>query len=252
MPRDYLFDLGQDSSHFAGSRYASILAAIGPPSSVVETDYLSSTALFTGHETAWTAFNATMSSCDQPDIFPAISADRAGFLLIGAVNKPGLIDRPCLLQAASAAPWAVRLLYTSRDDASVFELIGPGTGHPDLSDAVGSTGPRTAVSGSTTTLEWDWRTTRAIDQVSVGEAAVQGALTKSVTVELRRPDGAWDVLTSAASAVGDGPPAAPYLLARLASPVSADALRVVVSAPIPNVGVTVADVHALGARPSQS
>ncbi len=249
MPRDYLLALGQNSSHFDGSRYASILAAIGPPSSVVETDYLSSTALFTGHETAWTAFTVTENGCYQPAVLSALAADRAGFLLVGDLNKPGVIDRQCLLQEASSAPWAVRLLHTSRDDATVFELIGPGTGHPELADAVGSVAPRTTRTATTTTLEWDWGAPRPIDQVTIGEAAADGAPTTSVTVELRQPDGGWEVVARAGAPVGDGA-AAPYLLASLARPVTAGALRLVVTTATPAALVNVADVHALGPAPA--
>ena len=241
--------LGQNSSHFDGSRYASILAAIGPPSSVVETDYLSSTALFTGHETAWTAFTVTENGCYQPAVLSALAADRAGFLLVGDLNKPGVIDRQCLLQEASSAPWAVRLLHTSRDDATVFELIGPGTGHPELADAVGSVAPRTTRTATTTTLEWDWGAPRPIDQVTIGEAAADGAPTTSVTVELRQPDGGWEVVARAGAPVGDGA-AAPYLLASLARPVTAGALRLVVTTATPAALVNVADVHALGPAPA--
>ena len=45
--------------------------------------------------------------------------------------------------------------------------------------------------------------------------------------------------------VGDGA-AAPYLLASLARPVTANALRLVVTAATPAASVNVADVHALG------
>ena len=212
---------------------------------MVETDYLSSTALFTGHETAWTAFTDSANDCYEPAVLSAIASDRAGFLLIGDVNKPGVIDQPCLLQEASSAPWAVRLLRTSRDDATVFELIGPGTGHPGLADAVGSVAPRTTTTANTTTLEWDWATAKAIDQVTIGEAAADGAPTISVTVELRQPDGGWEVVSRAGSPVGDGA-AAPYLLATLPRPVTSNALKVVVTASTPAASVNVADVHALG------
>jgi hypothetical protein len=131
----------------------------------------------------------------------------------------------------------------------VFELIGPGTGHPGLADAVGSMAPRTTTTANTKTLEWDWATPRAIDQVTIGEAAADGAATTSVTVELRQPDGAWEVVSRAGSPVGDGA-AVPYLLASLARPVTANALRVIVTAATPAASVNVADVHALGPAPA--
>ncbi len=104
FPRDYLFNLGQSSSQFEGSRYADVLSHLGVPSDVVETDYLSSTALFTGHRTAWTAFLAATGSCYYPGLAGAIKQDAAAFLLLGDVNKPGILDSPCLLQYVVVEP----------------------------------------------------------------------------------------------------------------------------------------------------
>ncbi len=73
-PRDYLFAVHQDSSQFGGSRYAAILAHLGTPADVVETDYLSSTALFTGHRTAWNGIRGDVPDVRSPrrarDIWP--------------------------------------------------------------------------------------------------------------------------------------------------------------------------------------
>ena len=112
LPRDYLVNLGQNTSHFAGSPYARILTQLGRPTDVVETDYLSSTALFTGHDTRETAFTDTVSSCNTAVIRSALALDHAGYLLLGNVNKPDVLDRPCLLQVASSSPSAVPLLHT--------------------------------------------------------------------------------------------------------------------------------------------
>ncbi len=111
-----------------------MLSALGRPDDVVETDYRSTIALFTGHRTANTAFVNTLISCTDAVTDVSVSQDNAGYLLIGAVNKPDLIDSPCLFEQATSEPWAVRLLRTDRDQASVFELIGPGTAHPNLVD----------------------------------------------------------------------------------------------------------------------
>ncbi len=59
--RDYLFADGQSSSKPDGSRYMALLAALGRPGDVVETDYRSTVALFTGHRTANTAFVSTLA-----------------------------------------------------------------------------------------------------------------------------------------------------------------------------------------------
>ncbi len=246
MPRDYLFSLGQNSSRFAGSRYVSLLSHLGVPSDVVETDYLSSTALFTGHRTAWTAFNGALTACYSPALEGQLATDKAGFLLLGDVNKPGLLDSPCLLTYASSSPGAVRLLHTGRDDATVFELIGPGTGNPTLTDLTRDVGPVSSRAGSATILEWAWGKPSPVDQVTVGEAAFDSGGTASVSVELQRPDGVWSVADSAFSPVGDEKAAAPYLLARFPAGDTATALRVVMSGSGSGGPYSIDDVHALG------
>jgi hypothetical protein len=244
LPRDYLLDAGQSTSHFEGSRYAGILAQLGSPTEVVETDYLYSTTLFTGRLTADTAFVGTLSSCYVPGALAAMASDQAGYLLVGDLNKPGYLDSPCLYQAAASSPWAVELLHTSRDDASVFELVGPGTPHPDLRDLAAAAAVTEAASPApapAVTLTWQWSHLQPVTQVSVGAAGSAGAV--AVTVQLRQANGAWQTVAAARSPVGDGPGFAPYLLATLPVAVDASALRVVVD------GVstaTVSDVHALG------
>jgi hypothetical protein len=253
-PRDYLFGIGQHSSQFEGSRYAAMLAHLGTPSDVVETDYLSSTALFTGHRTAWNAFEATITQCYLPAVLQNLAADQAGYLLIGAVNKPGLIDRPCLLDQAKSGRSAVQLLSTARDDASVFELIGPGTGHPDLRDLGSGVVPTTTTTGTTarttSTVEWNWGAIESVSQVSAGEVGVQGgADVRSVALQIDPPSGVWQTVAGADSMVGDGRGAAPYLLAELPSGTMASAMRVVVTSSAGPAGpgrLSVADVHALG------
>jgi hypothetical protein len=244
LPRDYLLDAGQSTSQFEGSRYAGILARLGSPTDVVETDYLYSTALFTGHLTAGSAFTTTLFSCYVPGALAAIGTDNAGYLLVGDLNKPGYLDSPCLYGAATSSGWAVQLLHTSRDDATVFELIGPGTGHPDLRDLTGAAslteqpdpGPAPA-----TTFTWRWPHLEPVSQVSVGAAGSTG--TTAVAVQLQAADGRWHPAARVSSPVGDGRGAAPYLLATLAAGTEARALRVVVAG---TTTATVTDVHALG------
>ncbi len=228
LPRDYLLGLGQDTSHFAGSSYVRLLHQLGPSSQVVETDYLSSTALYTGHDTHGFAFTATLASCDPSVVRSALALDDAGFLLLGDVNKPGVLDSPCLLSTASGSSWAVPLLHTSQDNASVFELIGPGTGHPDLQDLTTGATETTVAMGADRVWEWDWRTPRAVTQVSVAAAGRAGATT-GVTVQILGADGTWQTVAASRTAVGDGPGATPYLLASLPATAEATAVRVVVA-----------------------
>ena len=244
MPRDYLYNTHQSGSHFGGSRYATILARIGPASVPVESDYLYSTALFTGHRTARTAFDATLAGCYLPGVEAAIGSDRAGFLLLGDVNKPGVMDSPCLLQFAESQPWAVRLLHTSRDDASVFELIGPGTAYPDLVDMVRSSSFSRVNSPRGVTLQWNWARPSALGQVSVGEGGFSGpgAATSAVTVQVEVAPGRWTTVATATSAVGDGKGDAPFLLAGLPG-LDATGVRVVIQGHGGFANAT--DVHAL-------
>jgi hypothetical protein len=268
FPRDYLYALHQSSSHPGGSRYMSILAAVGQPSTVIETDYESTTALYTGHLTANAAFVTTIQhGCNPQAVFQAFTADRAGYLLIGTVNRPKVIDSPCLFrQAVSSPSTAVRLLRTSRDQASVFELIGPGTAHPDLSNLlagseVSSTAPLgyagnpflgagdlpgmstvlTPVNGQST-LSWTWGQNVTLDQVSVGEVGLLGGGSLSgVSLEVQRANGSWVAVADAPGLVGDG--GAPYLLGQFPANTRALGMRLVVRSTGP---VVVSDANALG------
>lgn len=244
LPRDYLYNTNQSGSHFDGSRYAEVLSRIGPPSVPVETDYLYSTALFTGHRTVRGAFDVALTGCYLPGVEGAIEADNAGFLLLGEVNKPGVMDSPCLLQYADSQPWAVRLLHTSRDDASAYELIGRGTAHPDLFDAIRSSKFAQSTSGGSVSYEWSWGSPVSLRQISVGEAGFSAdpADTTAVEVQVEVAPGVWNTVSRAASQVGDGG-GEPFLLAQEPGGVEATAVRVVVTGRGPSLSV--GDVHAL-------
>lgn len=252
MPRDYLYSLGQDSSHFGGSRYAALLRHLGRPSDVVETDYRSSVALFTGHATNWSAFTFNQGDfCYSPAVLRELGGDNAAFLLIGDVNKPGQIDNTCLQNEALLSSWAVQLLHTSRDDATVYELVGPGTGNPGLVDVLAGAGPATYSSrAGHTTLTWSLPRPAQVSQLSLGQAADEAGTTRSVRLEFQRPGGEWVVAAQTRSGVGDGPGWAPYLLAMPPRPVSAVAVRVVVDAAPAGVGAAVTDVAVLGPAPA--
>lgn len=272
--RDYLYGDGQDSSRPQGSRYMAILSTV-PPGSVVESDYLSTTALFTGRPTAEGAFLAnivgfipTLAACAPvTTTVQALAADDAGYLLTGSLNKPFQVDSPCLLSQASSSPWAVRLLRTERDGASVFEMIGPGTVHPDLRDLISTAtvsgsgpltqwqlasqgdgdnpgvAPVTESAGGQGSLTWSWDAPAQVSQVSVGGARSLDGATSRVEVQLLDAAGRWSTVASSSSGVGDAPGRTPYLLATLPSGTVATALRVVID----GAGrVAAVDVHALG------
>jgi hypothetical protein len=246
-----------------------LLRDLGPPSALVETDYKYTTALFTGHRTADNAFLAEIAhgSCSPSAARSALGADRAATLLIGAVNKPHRIDNVCLFSLATTRSWAVRLLRTRRDEASVFELIGPGTPHPDLVNLLagarlsGSGGlrrvpvapagagdhpgsaPVTAIRDGVGSLTWTLGGDRPISQVSVGEAGTTVGDARSVALQVQRPHGGWATVAAAPEGVGDGSHHVAFLLATLPAGTRVQAVRVVVHG---SGQATALDVSALG------
>jgi hypothetical protein len=273
--QDYLYGQGQQSSEFAHSPAMSLLRTLGPPSSVVETDYRGSVAYFTGHRTAWTAFTATTpfgpfasaNRCSVPAVKNALAADDAKFLTIGDFNLPWLVDSPCLLGLATTQPTAatlgaVRLLSISLDHTSVFELVGLGTSQPGLVDRT-STAPATPFrraslapdgQGDTGTpayraparagqadFEWTWPAPVTLSQVSVGSVSSSARL-RAVTVAIELPGGTWETIASAPGGVGAGGQV-PYLLADM--PSGRQALAIRVSAQTSGVA-EVAEVAAIG------
>jgi hypothetical protein len=250
FPRNYLLKLGQDTSKFEGSRYVQLLSQLGTPADVVETDYLSSTALFTGHNAGWRAFQVSLGDiCYGPGVTAAIAQDHAAYLLDGEFNKPGYSDNACLQWLAADSTWAVELLYTARDNGVVYELIGPGTGNPGLADLLAGARPSIHDSGLTDIDEWDWGQVRQVTQVSVGDAWFVNGAMQTIALQIEMPDGAWSTVGSAHSAVGDGPHEAPFLLARLPAGTQARAMRLVAVGTSPGGGLSLDDVHALGPSP---
>jgi hypothetical protein len=138
---------------------------------------------------------------------------------------------------------AVELLHTDRDNASVYELIGPGTGHPDLRDLTSeATLSESNTPNGVTTFEWNWNDLAPVTQVTVGQAA-SARSTMSVLLQLRGSDATWRTVAASRSAVGDEKDAAPYLLASLPAGSQATAMRLVITG---TGAPAAADVHALG------
>jgi len=263
--KNYLFPLGKQSSEFAASPAMELLRDIGPASLVVETDYMGSVAYFTGHRTAWTAFVETTSfgpfagankgACTPANVRAALMADDASLLVVGDFNVPGQVDSPCLLGLASSARTsqaigAVRLLSTSHDDTSVFELVGPHSSQPGLADRSGgppqghATAVRLAPNGQgdvggtaytepsrsgAATFEWRWRAAEPLEQVSVGSVVpapgTKGTV-RSVKVSVEVSPGKWDLVDGAAGPVGNGD-ASSFLFAALPPGTRAFGVRVV-------------------------
>jgi hypothetical protein len=262
--RDYLFDLGHGSSQPRSAPYTRLVAQLGTPQDLVETDYVWTTSLFTGHRTAPGAFYLARS-CAPDDLARGLAKDQPSFLLSGAFASIPGPGSPCLLAYMATNPSAVRIFRTAFDDASVFELLGPGTPHPDLSDLTGPVtptgqnvgifqalpqgpgdpgGPYPIVTpvGGTADVTWDFGSLRQVSQVSLGQAFSPEGGVQSVTVSLRGPDGAWHPVASAAGAVGDHG-VVPYILQSVAMRASALRVEVRTAADKP---VYLLDAHALG------
>jgi hypothetical protein len=247
-PRDYLFGWDQSSSEPAGARYTAVLAALAPKSTVVETDYQSAIALYTGHPTNWDAFRYNVPPiCYVPGVFDEFRSDRAGFLVLGNLNKPGQTGSPCLAGLVPGASWAVPLVHTGRDSASVYELVGLDTAHPGLVNQLLGAGPLQLHSaGAESTWQWDWPAPVTLTQLSLGEAAVGGGPTAGVSLEVEGPGGQWSTVAASRSGVGDGNHFAPFLLASLPRPIRIVAVRVVVDGTGPGRPATVSDLAVIG------
>jgi hypothetical protein len=250
FPGDYLLPAGQDTSKPAGSPYMEILRQLGRPADVVETDYLWTTGLFSGHATANGAF---VAPCEAGAVADAIGHDQAGFLLSAALNRPDAVPNPCLVPVLASQPSAVLLYRSAPGFASVFELIGAGTGHPALRDQLGASAPRsampvtlsaepplvdgdatgssfaTATVGGGATFTWPLGPAgrgAPVTQISVSAAATSGA-TASVDLEVQDPTGDWRRVLAAPGPVGAGRQTR-YLLAPFPHPIMAMAVRVTV------------------------
>jgi hypothetical protein len=237
-----------------------LLGRLGTPQQVVETDYLWTTSLLTGHRTRNTAF--TEGCVSGPALESALRADNAAYLVSGTLNSGGL-GNTCLLRLLYTDPHAV-LLYAGRaDDASVFELLGHGSPHAGLTDLLGSVPPvagdgaslRTGTAAvqtprqrperddvvslpasGTATITWSWAAARTIGQLSTGILAptAGGRLDRAV-LQIRRRAGSWTTV-----AASRGP--ARFLLDSLPA-AGVTAVRLVLRG---RGTVTVQDVHALG------
>jgi hypothetical protein len=187
--------------------------------------------------------------------------------LNAALNKPGLVDNPCMLPVVAPQPWAVRLYRTSHDDASVFELIGPGTAHPGLRDlTVGaqlSTTETTIVekpappqafadpAGSYPTIEtingqasltWTWSQPSQLSQVTLGGATPTDGSLSSILLEVRTTGGIWQPISEVTGSVGDGSPTR-YLLVHFPKPIAGTAVRVTITG---RGTIGIHDLHVLG------
>jgi hypothetical protein len=266
VTKDYLFFEGASSSSPDGSPYMAFLRQLGSTHDVVATDYLWTTALYSGHRTANRLY---LANCDPASVAAALRADAAAYALTAALNTPGTVDDACILPNLAGLPQAVRLYRSADDLASVFELVGPGTPHPAIRDLTSESvldgGPQpvsladeapqglgdpagqypfVVATNGVATLTWSWKAPVSISQLSLGAAAAVNGDTASVTVAEQAPDGAWRTVAEAPVGVGAGTNT-PFLLVtpRDSKPVTAVRVTVAVKG---ELAVAVHDFHALG------
>jgi hypothetical protein len=224
FPGDYRVPFGHDTSKPGGSPYMALLAHLGNRRSVVETDFVWTTALFTGHPGATSAFQATYGRCSAAAALAGVRRDGAAFGYTAAMNAK-FVDDPCLTLLAGRQPWAVTLLHTGWDDATVFELVGPGTGHPLLRKLAWSGGRSAPSRRGSATMRWVLPPGSSVTQVSLGGAGDVGGGTRSVVVSLDTPAG-WRSVAAARGAVGR---TTPFMVARIPEGVAATAVAVTVA-----------------------
>ncbi len=265
--RDYLYFEGASSSAPGGSPYMAMLRRLGTSNDIVETDYLWTTALYSRHRTANGAY---VHGCDPRPVADAIRADSAAYLLTASLNGSGPVDDTCLLPVVAGLPTSVRLYRAGRDQSSVFELVGPGTGNPAIQDLTSSSTedagsqPITTVAETpqapgdpggqysttpavdgTATITWTWPRPALISQLSIGAAGAAGGTTE-VVASVRGHDGNWRTIASASGPVGPGS-RVPFLLEHL-PPEALTAVRVTITVD-GSPTVAVHDFRALGPRP---
>lgn len=271
---DYLFPRGVQSSSFAGAPAMLFLGSIGSPKDVVETSYRGSVAYFTGHRTAWSAFVATTpigpippsGRCTVPAVRTYFREDKAKYLLLGDLNRPDVIDSPCLLRLVTGLRsahrlGAVQLLATRVDDDAVYELLGPGTVQPDASDLTNLVRPTSeapvagarggayyaAPRGGRVIFDWDWQRVARVVQISIGQVSSRARITHVVVSTCASPGGPSDssgcrVLATTNGAVGDGRKP-DYILISLKRGVCARRLEVAV---VTTGSAAIASVNAIG------
>jgi hypothetical protein len=100
--------------------------------------------------------------------------------------------------------------------------------------------PTTPTTDGSAILTWNFAQAGLVQQVSVGAASAES--TRSVDIEIRTVNGRWIRVAHADGAVGEGQ-RTPFLLTVLKQPVTATAMRVVIT----GTGTAqVHDAHALG------
>jgi hypothetical protein len=212
LPRDYLLHRGESTPSARGSGYVAALRELTPAGWSIEAGYQWTIADLTAH-TATNAAHFTTKcgpgrQADLAALHRQLIDAHVATVLDAWVKWPKNLDNACLLEAMSAATWAVPA-YHGSDQSTVFLLLGPGT--PRASDQVALA----ARSPARPQISLPPRT--MVTEVSVVVPATGPVL----ALELRDTAGHWVRLRANAT---DGSPR--LLHARLGAPMSAGAVRV--------------------------
>jgi dolichyl-phosphate-mannose-protein mannosyltransferase len=211
LPREYLLHRGESTPAARGSGYVAALREVTPSGWSIDAGYQWTVADLTGRTATNEVHNRICgpgASFDPAVLRDIFSRDHVATVLDAWVKWPKNMDNQCVLDAMTAAPWAVPV-YHGSDESTVFVLLGPGTPRdtdrvvldvrsPDQSQASLPAGTR-------------------VTEVSV----VVPATGPVPTLEVRDTSGQWVRLAATATR------GSPRLLhVRLAAPMPAGAVRV--------------------------
>ncbi|MQA87522.1 MAG: phospholipid carrier-dependent glycosyltransferase [Streptosporangiales bacterium] len=273
--RNYLLPPGEMHSRPLGSSYVQALQAITDPREDIASSYRWTIAAFTNRDTLndvqFFPCNPKNPEGKGPEKLALLRQHTYGAVLFGTLNRPWRFDDRCTLRILERNPaWAVRIHRQQRDRAMVYQLIGPGTANPELSDV--TVGRPVRSSGATLTAEPEKRLvdterpgtyhlltpdgdgnrtiltvpfgrTASVTQVSLGEAGQLSGAAESVAIELRGTDGTWSRVWEVRGADVHPTERGPdVVVRRLSAARPATAMRVVFTGDGP---FEVHDLHAL-------
>jgi hypothetical protein len=215
LPRDYLLHLGESTPAARGSGYVAALQEMTPPGWSIAAGFQWTISDLTGR-TADNTAHQTMTcapggSADVNQVASLFVRHHVATVLDAWVKWPDNIDNGCVLAAMQVAPWAVPV-YHGTDESTVFVLLGPQTPRAGLRvalDVASPGGSEAALAPGTQVRELS---------VVVPHSAV------GVLLQVRTPDGRWTDVHARLTPEARGPR---LLHARLAAPLTADAVRVV-------------------------
>ena len=232
MPRDYLTNLGQNTSHFSGSRYARMLAQLGTPSRT------------------WWRPTTCPRPPSSPGTTPAASPSRtpsrpamprrhpvrpgAGPRRLSAARKrqqAGRPRQPLPVEHGHVEPLGGGAAPHRRDDASRVRVDRPRDRAPRSArpDRLGSRDSRPRTGRRQHHLAVELGAPRSGDPGQRRRSRLARRDHLRDPPAARPRTGTWRTVAAAPSSVGDGPGAAPFLLATLPGGTSATAVRVLVA-----------------------